>query len=111
MLRLPVTPNSVPTRSAETTQRSQAIPSSVLQLSMGEITAFVAVVDHGSFTAAARVLHLSQPGVTGRVQRLERALRTPLIDRSIRRLTLTQAGHRFLDSARDLLRVLESSYL
>jgi DNA-binding transcriptional LysR family regulator len=53
---------------------------------------FASVVDYGSFTAAARSLHISQPGLTGAVQKLERELKAALLDHHARRLTLTPAG-------------------
>jgi DNA-binding transcriptional LysR family regulator len=74
-----------------------------LDLDLGEVSAFVAVVRLGGFTAAARQLHLTQPGLSARVARLERHLGDRLIDRSCRRLTLTSAGRRFLPYAVTLL--------
>lgn len=53
---------------------------------------FASVVDYGSFTAAARSLHTSQPGLTSAVQKLERELKAVLLDHHARRLTLTPAG-------------------
>jgi DNA-binding transcriptional LysR family regulator len=42
---------------------------------------FIAVVEAGSVSRAARELHLTQPAVTRRVQRLEQAVGAQLIDR------------------------------
>ena len=75
----------------------------LLSLAIGEVVAFTALVDHGGFTAAARALHLSQPGVSARIRRLERALGVALVDRSFRRLTLTAEGAAFLPEARRVL--------
>lgn len=80
--------------------------SRLLGISACEIAAFVAVVDHDGFTAAARALHLSQPGVSARIRRLERALGVTLFDRAVRRLTLTPAGHAFLPHARAVMDLL-----
>ncbi|OXH82922.1 LysR family transcriptional regulator, partial [Burkholderia multivorans] len=46
-----------------------------------DLQAFVAVVDSGSMVAAATRLHLTQPGLTRRVQNLETLLGVPLLDR------------------------------
>ncbi|GAA5109675.1 hypothetical protein GCM10023339_10030 [Alloalcanivorax gelatiniphagus] len=70
-----------------------------LDISLCEVAAFLAVVHFGGFTVAARGMHVSQPGLSARVQRLERALGAAVIDRSVRRLTLTPAGRAFLPVA------------
>ena len=72
-------------------------------IGLGELEAFVQVVDSGGFTPAARRLHLSQPGLSSRIIKLERKLGTVLIDRSSRRLTLTPAGRTLLPRVRTLL--------
>ncbi len=74
-----------------------------LSVSLAEIAAFVALVEHGGFTVAARHLHLSQPGFSGRISRLEKALGARLVDRGVRRLTLTAEGRAFLPRARSIL--------
>jgi DNA-binding transcriptional LysR family regulator len=68
-----------------------------------EVVAFVTVVERRGFCAAAETLYLSQPAVSGRVARLERAVGAKLIDRSFREVTLTPAGRAFLPFARSLL--------
>ena len=45
---------------------------------------FLAVVDTGRISAAARVLALSQPAVTAQIRRLEDAVGAPLFVRSVR---------------------------
>ena len=56
----------------------------------------LAVVETGSFTAAADVVHVSQSGVSTQVQKLERELGVALFDRSARRVALTDDGERLL---------------
>ncbi len=51
---------------------------------------FVTLVDAGSFTAAAEQLHTSQPALSNAIQKLERELKAPLIERGTH--TLTDAG-------------------
>lgn len=67
------------------------------------IEAFVAVARHGSFTAAARVLHVSQPGVTRQVQRFERDLGVSLLERGGSCCRLTPAGQTVLPWAEEML--------
>lgn len=68
---------------------------------------FVAVVDHGSFSGAARVLHRSQSRVSTHVAALERALGGLLIDRTHRPIGPTELGTTFLPHARAVLETLQ----
>lgn len=71
---------------------------------LSEIEAFIAVVDCASFSMAARRLGLSQPTVSQRVQALESAYGLKLIERRKGiALTLTRAGRRIYDGARQVL--------
>lgn len=70
---------------------------------------FAAVADAGSFARAASRLHLSPPAVTRAVAALEERLGVRLIQRTTRRLRLTEAGLRFLASTRRLLAELDEA--
>lgn len=65
-------------------------------LSQDQLAAFAAVVRAGSFTRAARELHLTQPALSRRIAGLEQRLATALIVRGPRQLTLTDAGRQLL---------------
>ncbi len=69
---------------------------------------FVAVVDHGGFTAAAKATFVSQPALSLAVKELEADLGTRLFDRIGRKVQLTSAGHALLGPARQALRDLET---
>lgn len=69
---------------------------------------FVAAVEAGSISEAARRLHLRQPSVSQAIQELEREMRTPLFVRG-RRLTLTPAGRALLGPARRALRAFDGA--
>ena len=56
------------------------------------MSSFVQVVDTGSFTGAARQLKLSQAAVTGHVQSLEQQLGIRLLNRTTRKISLTDEG-------------------
>jgi len=60
----------------------------------------VKVIDTGSFSAAGRQLNLGQPSVSKAVAQLERRLGVPLILRSSRKLTPTEAGREFYRHAK-----------
>lgn len=64
---------------------------------------FVATVDEGSETAAARRLHVTQPVLSRALRRWERRLGLTLFERAGRHLRLTTAGAELLGLARDAL--------
>ena len=61
------------------------------------MTVFVRVVESGSFSAAARLMHLGQPAVSKAVAQLERQLGVQLLLRSAHGLTPTDAGQRYFE--------------
>lgn len=68
-------------------------------MTFDQLAAFHAVATRGTFAAAAKALHKSQPAVTKAVQNLESELEVALFDRAAYRATLTDAGRRFLERA------------
>lgn len=75
-------------------------------ITLDQLTVFAAVVDSGSFSAAARTLRRAQSAVTYAVQGLEHQTGTELFDRAGYRAKLTPAGAALLPRAR---RVLEAA--
>ncbi|KQV88105.1 MULTISPECIES: LysR family transcriptional regulator [unclassified Roseateles] len=67
------------------------------------IKVFVRVIDEGSFAAAARGLDLAPAVVTRLVAELEEHLGTRLLNRTTRRLSLTEIGEAYLERARRIL--------
>lgn len=78
-------------------------------LSVESITAFVAVIECGSISEAARRLRVSKSVVSERLSDLEKKLGGKLVHRSTRKLTLTEDGTTFLDSARRILHELDAA--
>lgn len=64
---------------------------------------FLKVLESGGFAAAARELGVTQSTVSRRVAELERILGRRLLERSTRRMILTEAGARYADAVRVLL--------
>ena len=67
-----------------------------------DIETFFAVLDHGTMTAAAEALYITQPSLSARLKSLEDQVGAPLFHRGKgqRRITLTDAGQHFLPLAR-----------
>ncbi len=77
---------------------------------LGDVEAFLAVMEHGSFTAAAAALSTTASVLSRAVGRLEARLGQQLMRRTTRRIGLTDAGRRYLEQTReafDLLRAAE----
>lgn len=68
---------------------------------------FTRIVDSGSFAAAARGLDLSKAVVTRQVAMLEAHLNTRLLNRTTRKLSLTEAGETYLETCRLLVEQLD----
>ena len=60
---------------------------------------FLAVADAGTFTAAAEVLHVSQPALSQQIRKLEGELGFTLFQRGTRHVTLTPHGQDLISSA------------
>lgn len=76
---------------------------------VSSMMAFVRVAAVGSFTAAANELQVSIPHVSRSVRYLEDKVRARLINRSTRRLTLTEVGRNYLVHARQILAHIEEA--
>lgn len=72
-------------------------------LDLDTVQAFVTVAELGSFTRAAEACHLSQAAISLKLKRLEARLGCRVLERTPRRVRLTQRGEIFLPAARDLL--------
>lgn len=77
--------------------------------SLSDIAVFIAVVERGSFTAAAETLEISKAAASKYVARLEKRLGARLLHRTTRRLTLTEAGNALYDGARGALEQLATA--
>jgi DNA-binding transcriptional LysR family regulator len=67
------------------------------------IAAFVTVVEQGAISAASRHLGLAKSVVSERLAELERSIGARLVQRTTRKLSLTEDGHSFLPRARRIL--------
>ncbi len=72
-----------------------------------QLECFIAVVDEGSFTRAARRVGIAQPSLSQHIRALEDELEGSLLDRLPRGVSLTPAGRALLPEARLAVRALE----
>ncbi|CDZ58625.1 Transcriptional regulator [Neorhizobium galegae bv. orientalis] len=77
--------------------------------SLANLESFMRSAELGGFSPAARRLALTPAAVSRNVAMLERNLGTRLFQRSTRRLTLTEAGERFLSEIRDHVEALQTA--
>src|SRR5690349_24202672 len=72
-------------------------------MSLRAFRTLIAIAEHGSFAAAARMVNLSQSAVSTQMRALEAELKAPLFDRSKRPPVLNDAGKALVAKARELL--------
>jgi DNA-binding transcriptional LysR family regulator len=76
---------------------------------LASINAFVRVAESGGFSAAARRLHLSKATVSEQVQALENVLGARLMNRTTRRVSLTEVGREYYERCMQILHDLEEA--
>jgi DNA-binding transcriptional LysR family regulator len=74
---------------------------------LDEIRTFVVLAESGSLQRAAERLFLTPSAVTRQIQRLEAALKTPLLDRRVKPARITREGRAVLDGGRHMLRIMD----
>src|SRR6185369_8656500 len=74
-----------------------------------QLRAFSVLARTGSFTQAARELHLTQSGVSHSMKALERETGCRLLDRLGKKMVLTQAGEQLLHHATRILKEMENA--
>jgi DNA-binding transcriptional LysR family regulator len=78
---------------------------------LAAMEAFVRVIDAGSFSSAARQLHVGQSAVSKTIAQLEDHLGVRLLLRSTHGLTLTEAGRSFYEGAKRAIEEAEEAEL
>lgn len=67
---------------------------------LGDLTVFMAVAEECSFTRAATRLSVSQSAISHTIRKLERSIGVKLLNRSSRKVTITDAGEKLLATLR-----------
>jgi LysR family nitrogen assimilation transcriptional regulator len=73
-------------------------------MELRQLRYFVAIVDHGSLSRAALILHVAQPALTQQLRQLEEELGVQLLHRSAQGVLSTDAGKVFYEHAQAILK-------
>ncbi len=82
---------------------------SIQHVSLRQLRVFEAAAASRSFSKAAQLLHLTQPGVSMHIKELETNAGLPLFERIGKKLFVTEAGQELLTRAREILRALKDA--
>ncbi len=82
-----------------------------INFDLNDLLAFRAVAELGNFRKAAESVHISQPAFSRRIDKLEQALGTRLLERTTRRVNLTAVGRDFHHQLRNILDELDTTLL
>ena len=82
---------------------------SIQHVSLRQLKVFEMAAATGSFSKAAELLHLTQPGVSMHIKELEINAGLPLFERLGKKLFVTEAGQELLARAREILRSLKDA--
>jgi DNA-binding transcriptional LysR family regulator len=83
--------------------------SSLRNLTFEHLLVYIAVIETGSFTRAARRLAVGKSVVSKSIQRLEFELGASLIVRTTRRISVTEAGASFFEACREMSRLADEA--
>ncbi len=81
----------------------------MLNITLRQLQVFSSVARHLSYTAAAKELHLSQPGVSMQVRQLEETIGLPLFEKLGKRTYLTDAGRQMREYARSMAELVDEA--
>jgi LysR family transcriptional regulator, low CO2-responsive transcriptional regulator len=79
----------------------------LIHATLHQLKVFEATARHGSFTRAAEELYLTQPTVSIQVKQLTKAVGLPLFEQIGKRLYLTQAGQKLLETCQEIFEGLD----
>ncbi|MES4903455.1 MULTISPECIES: LysR family transcriptional regulator [unclassified Streptomyces] len=80
-----------------------------MNLELRHLRALAAIGDEGSLTGAARALHTTQPALSRTLAQLEQRLGVRLVERTTRRVRLTESGERLWEHAHRILGQLDDA--
>lgn len=75
-------------------------------VNLDQLRIFEAVAQSRSFTRAAEMVHLTQPGISKHIKQMEQYFGVPLFDRAGRKVALTQAGAMLFEATQEIMAVI-----
>src|SRR5271165_5898529 len=78
-------------------------------LNLDQLRIFQAVAQSRSFTRAADLVHLTQPGISKHIKQMEEYFGVPLFNRSGRKVTLTEPGQVLFDATQEIIATIEAA--
>ena len=76
-------------------------------VNLDQLRIFQAVAQSRSFTRAAAMVHLTQPGISKHIKQMEEYFGVPLFDRSGRKATLTEAGAILFEATQGIMAIVD----
>src|SRR5919201_5325191 len=78
-------------------------------MDLARLKSLVVLAEEGHFTRAAERLHIAQPALSQQIRKLESEVGLALVDRTTRRVSITEAGGLLVDYARVMLRAADDA--
>ncbi|MFZ1136642.1 MAG: LysR family transcriptional regulator [Candidatus Korobacteraceae bacterium] len=78
-------------------------------VNLDQLRIFQAVAQSRSFTRAANLVHLTQPGISKHIRQMEEYFGVPLFDRSGRKVTLTESGQVLFDATQEIMATIDAA--
>lgn len=78
-------------------------------MEFNQLESFLAIIRYKSFSKAAKELYLTQPTISNNIQNLENELKTTLLDRRSKTITLTDSGKALYEYAIELINIRDQA--
>ena len=78
-------------------------------VNLDQLRIFLAVAQSRSFTRAAGLVHLTQPGISKHIKQMEQYYGVPLFDRTGKKVTLTEAGEILFEATQEVMAVIDTA--
>lgn len=78
-------------------------------VNLDQLRIFQAVAQSRSFTRAAGLVHLTQPGISKHIKQMEQYYGVPLFDRTGKKVTLTGAGEILSEATQEIMAVIDTA--
>ncbi len=81
----------------------------MVMINLDQLRIFQAVAQSRSFTRAADLVHLTQPGISKHIKQMEAYFGVPLFSRSGRKVTLTEPGQVLFEATQEIMATIDAA--